>query len=103
MFVMKDRTPKTHHKLQTLEIALPATSANLGPAFDAAALALSMFLKIRANAAKEFSVVAHGRDAEICAQIKNHLILATYREVLQQERKPVQPLALRIENQIPIG
>ena len=37
------------------------------------------------------------------SQIDNHLILTTYREVLQAERKPVQPLALRIENQIPIG
>jgi homoserine kinase len=96
---MTDRTAKK----RPLEIVLPATSANLGPAFDAAALAFSMYLKIRASAANEFSIVAHGRDAEICAQIENHLILATYREVLQQERKPVHPLALRIENQIPIG
>jgi homoserine kinase len=84
-------------------MVLPATSANLGPAFDAAALAFSMFLKIQASAATEFSIVARGRDAEICEQIENHLILATYREVLQQERKPVLPLALQIDNEIPIG
>jgi homoserine kinase len=47
--------------------------------------------------------VARGRDREICAQIEDNLILETYCEVLQQERKPVQPIALRIENQIPIG
>ncbi|MGA8493391.1 MAG: homoserine kinase [Terriglobales bacterium] len=100
---MTNRTAKTRHKPKSLEIVLPATSANLGPAFDAAALALSMFLKIRASAADEFSIVAQGRDREICAQIENNLILTTYREVLQEERKPLQPLALRIENQIPIG
>jgi len=87
----------------SLEIVLPATSANLGPAFDAAALALSMFLKVRAKSANEFSIKARGRDTEICSQIENHLILTTYQEVLQAERKSVQPLALRIENQIPIG
>ncbi len=88
---------------QALHLALPATSANLGPAFDAAALALSLFLKITACPAEEFSITARGRDAEICGQLENHLILATYREVLQAEGKRVQPLALRIENQIPIG
>jgi homoserine kinase len=86
-----------------LQLVLPATSANLGPAFDAAALALALFLKVRAQAATEFSLVASGRDAEICGQLEGHLILTTYREVLQAEGKSALPLALRIDNQIPIG
>ena len=100
---MTDRTDKKRPKPQSMEIVLPATSANLGPAFDAAALAFSLFLKVRAKSANEFSVKACGRDSEICSQIENHLILSTYREVLQAEKKPVQPLALRIDNEIPIG
>jgi homoserine kinase len=100
---MTDHSAKKRPKPQSLEIVLPATSANLGPAFDAAALAFSMFLKVRAKSANEFSVKARGRDPEICSQIENHLILTTYREVLQAEKKQVHPLALRIENQIPIG
>jgi homoserine kinase len=102
-YLMTDHTAKTRAKPKSLEIVLPATSANLGPAFDAAALAFSMFLKVRARSANEFSVTARGRDREICAQIEDHLILTTYREVLQAQGKPVQPLALRLENQIPIG
>ncbi|PYX11689.1 MAG: homoserine kinase [Acidobacteria bacterium] len=86
-----------------LELVLPATSANLGPAFDAAALALKLFLNVRARITAEFSLQARGRDSEVCGQIENHLILTTYREVLQAEAKPVHPLDLRIENQIPIG
>ena len=100
---MADRTRRKPARLESLEIVLPATSANLGPAFDAAALAFSMFLNVQARSAKEFSVTASGRDREICGQVENHLILTTYREVLQAETKPVQPLALRIANQIPIG
>jgi homoserine kinase len=84
-------------------ITLPATSANLGPAFDAAAIALSMFLRVKAKAADEFSVTASGRDQAICGQIDDHLILTTYREVLESQGKPIQPLALRIANEIPIG
>jgi homoserine kinase len=100
---MTDHTVKKRTKPQSLQIVLPATSANLGPAFDAAALAFSMFLKVRAKSENEFSVNARGRDPEICSQIENHLILTTYREVLQAEKRPVQPLLLRIENEIPIG
>ena len=86
-----------------VQLVLPATSANLGPAFDAAALALALFLRVSARAATEFSVVASGRDAEICGRLEGHLILTTYREVLQAEGKQAPPLALRIDNQIPIG
>ena len=78
---MTNRTKKPHP--QSLEIILPATSANLGPAFDAAALAFSMFLKVRAKLAGEFSVTARGRDRDICGRIEDHLILTTYREVLR--------------------
>jgi homoserine kinase len=88
---------------KALELVLPATSANLGPAFDAAALALQLFLKVRARAADEFTISAVGRNADICARVQDNLILTTYREVLQSENKPVQSLALRIENQAPIG
>jgi len=100
---MSTRIRRNRSEGQTLELVLPATSANLGPAFDAAALALKLFLKVRARIAPEFSLQARGRDSEVCGQIENHLILATYREVLQSEAKPVHPLALRIDNQIPIG
>ena len=40
-----------------LRLRLPATSANLGPGFDAVAVALDFFLEIEADAAQEFSVI----------------------------------------------
>ena len=86
-----------------LRLALPATSANLGPAFDAAALAMDFHIKVDARASEEFSITASGRDREICGQLENHLILNTYREVLQAADSRVIPLSLRIANEIPIG
>src|SRR5690242_19804395 len=87
----------------TMRITLPATSANLGPAFDAAALAFNLTLKLTAQPSKTFSITASGRDQQICAQLENHLILTTYREVLESERKKLIPLALTIKNDMPIG
>jgi homoserine kinase len=93
----------TRPKPNTLRLAFPATSANLGPAFDAAALALSLFLKVHARLARKFSLTARGRDLEICGRLENHLVLTTYREVLEGEGKPVRPLEVHLDNQIPIG
>src|SRR5438270_5523654 len=84
-------------------ITLPATSANLGPAFDAAALAMNLTLRVRASKSKKFSIVATGRDSAICCRIENHLVLSTYREVLVSAKKRVSPLELNIENEFPIG
>jgi homoserine kinase len=86
-----------------LKLKLPATSANLGPAFDAAGLALGMFLTLEARPAEEFFIKATGLDADICGKVENHLMLTTYREVLEAEGKPAQALTLKIENEIPIG
>jgi homoserine kinase len=85
-------------------IALPATSANLGPAFDAAALALNLYIHISARSSAVFRIEATGRDEDICGEVSDkHLILRTYREILESQRIPAVPLALRIKNEIPIG
>lgn len=84
-------------------MSLPATSANLGPAFDAAALAMDFYIKISAAPAKSFSISAEGRDEEICGNLENHLILNTYKDVLRNAGRDVLPLALSIDNDIPIG
>jgi homoserine kinase len=94
---------KTSRRPASLRFELPATSANLGPAFDAAALALDLYIKIEARPAIDFAIAATGRDREICANLENHLILTTYREILKSEGREVTPLSLRIRNDIPIG
>jgi len=94
---------KKSPRAASLHLALPATSANLGPAFDAAALAMDLYITIDAKPASSFVVTATGRDKEICQAAENHLILATYCEVLQSHGAEVVPLSLRIKNEIPIG
>jgi homoserine kinase len=106
MLKHKDRMPKRTKKTQlppAFDLALPATSANLGPAFDAAALAMDLYIRIYARPAADFSIRATGRDPEICRSVENHLILTTYREVLQALGAKIIPLSLRIKNDIPIG
>jgi homoserine kinase len=82
-----------------LRLRLPATSANLGPGFDALGLAMELFLDIEAEPAETFSIQADGRDAELVGSLKSNLILDTY-----QELAPSAPaLRLKIQNKIPLG
>src|SRR5271166_154091 len=82
---------------------LPATSANLGPAFDAAALAFDFGLRIEAAPAAEFSIEARGRNAEQCGKMPGNLIVDTYCRLLEREGNQITPLAIRLDNDIPLG
>ncbi len=86
-----------------LKLRLPATSANLGPGFDAVGLAMSLYLTVEAHPAEAFSIDASGRDAALCGALEHNLILDTYCAVLERAERPVLPLAIRLHNEIPLG
>lgn len=90
-------------KTGVLRLRLPATSANLGPGFDAVAVALDFFLEIEAKAAAEFAISATGRDVDRCARLEKNLILETYEQILRDAGRPIVPLAIRMSNSIPLG
>ena len=82
---------------------LPATSANLGPGFDTAAVALNFHLEIEAEPATGFSIAATGTDSQLCERMEDNLILAVYRRTLEENGRPVQPVAISMRNNIPLG
>uniref|UniRef100_E6QMB3 Homoserine kinase n=1 Tax=mine drainage metagenome TaxID=410659 RepID=E6QMB3_9ZZZZ len=84
-------------------LQLPATSANLGAAFDAAAVALDFALELEAQIAGEFRIQATGRNAEECGRIDGNLILDSYCALLEREGRVAQPLTIRMRNEIPLG
>jgi len=94
---------KTAFDAGPIRIRLPATSANLGAGFDAAAVALDFYLDVEAEAAAEFSIQVTGRDRERCAQLEDNLILGIYQRLLAENQRPVVPLAIRMDNEIPLG
>lgn len=91
-----------------IRLVLPATSANLGPAFDSAGLAMGLTLTIDAQPSQTaggppLRIDATGRNADRCARISNNMIFETYRDVLSRAARPVTPLHLRLHNEIPLG
>jgi homoserine kinase len=89
--------------VSSFRLRLPATSANLGAAFDTAAVALGFHLTVEAAEAAAFSIAATGRNADLCSHLEGNLILDTYRSLLERENREPVPLAIRMENQIPLG
>lgn len=86
-----------------LHLRLPATSANLGPGFDALGLAMAFYLTIDARVGESFQIEAQGRNADLCGDAGNSLILTTYAGVLAANGRPVMPLHLDLDNEIPLG
>ena len=88
---------------KSLHLRLPATSANLGPGFDALGLAMAFYLTVEARQAYAFQIDATGRNAELCGDTVDSLILKTYKDVLARNGKAAAPLHLALENEIPLG
>lgn len=100
---IKESASPKQPKTGPLHLRLPATSANLGPGFDTLALALDLYLEIRAREADAFSIRATGRGPEICGALDGNLLLDVYRGTLTANGCDVKPLALEVENGIPLG
>lgn len=79
------------------EASAPASSANLGPGFDVIALALGLRCRVMAEAADEWSI-DHGEGQQPDSD-SDDAVLAAARWAVGQDR----PVALKVDNEIPIG
>ncbi|MGO4210884.1 homoserine kinase, partial [Terriglobus sp. YAF25] len=87
----------------TVSVRVPASSANLGPGFDALGMALAMYLEVDAEVSEQTSVAASGRDAQLCGRLEHNLILETIGDLLRASGRPVPGLKLTLRNDIPLG
>jgi homoserine kinase len=86
-----------------IRLRLPATSANLGPGFDAVGLALSMWLTVEAHVAPTWQMEATGRNAGVVGELDGNLMVDVFRSTLDQAGIEAPCLRLRIHNEIPLG
>ena len=85
------------------KVRVPASSANLGPGFDALGLALAIWLECRFAPAKKLEIHATGRDAALIAPGENNFIWQTALQVAAEAGHTLAPIRLEINNDIPIG
>lgn len=86
-----------------IRLRLPATSANLGPGFDAVGLALSLHLTLEARVAPSWQIHATGRDADVVGKLEDNLLVEVFRSMMDQAGVESPCLRLEIHNEIPLG
>ncbi len=84
-------------------LRVPASSANLGPGFDALGLALDLYLECRFRLAERLIIQASGCDASFIPVGPDNLIWKTALEVAAHVGRPLPPIELEIRNAIPLG
>jgi homoserine kinase len=84
-------------------LKVPASSANLGPGFDALGLALALYLECRFRESEQLEIRVSGRDAELIPTTAENLIWQTVGVVARDVHGSVGNIELEIRNEIPIG
>ena len=85
-------------------VRVPASSANLGPGFDALGLALGVYLECRFQPASALTITVQGRDAALISTTEDNLIWQTALAVAKDTgANSLPPIALEIINDIPLG
>ena len=76
---------------------VPASSANLGPGFDALALALALYVEVEVEVADELRIEATGEGSEL-PRTTDHLAAQVVRRVAGHDR-----FTIRVHSDIPVG
>ena len=84
-------------------VRVPASSANLGPGFDALGLALGVYLDCKFRPSERLAITVKGRDAESISTGEDNLIWQTALAVARDVTRTLQPIELDIVNDIPLG
>ncbi len=81
----------------------PASSANLGPGFDALGLALNLHLECRFRPAAQLQISVNGCDAHQIPCDSSNLIWTTAANLASRLGRQLPAIELEIQNQIPLG
>ncbi len=84
-----------------LQVTVPASSANLGPGFDALGLAIDLTCTVTARPASEDTAHYSG-EGNLTLDGEN-LVHIGFREALKRTGMPTTPVALEIHNEIPLA
>lgn len=96
--------PKPAFRAGTIHVRVPATSANLGPGFDALGLALGLYDDVVARIGDDGLVLdIAGEGADDVARDDSHLVVRAMRAVFEQFGGQPRGIELVCANRIPHG
>jgi homoserine kinase len=84
-----------------VHVRVPATSANLGPGFDALGLALALYNEVTASEADTVSVAIEGEGAGRLSSGAENVVARAVRQAYEAAGRPFKGVALRCVNRVP--
>jgi homoserine kinase len=87
----------------TIRVRAPATSANLGPAFDAAGIALDWWDELEVRPAPVDAIQVSGEQAELLPTGRDNLVAVAMRRLAEAAGAPLPPLHLAVVKGFPLG
>jgi homoserine kinase len=84
-----------------VHVRVPATSANLGPGFDALGLALTLYNEVTATEADGVTVTVDGEGAGRLPSDGDNVVARGVRQAYEAAARPFKGVALRCVNRIP--
>lgn len=96
--------PRSSSAGRAFSVVVPASSANVGCAFDCAAIALNLYLRASATPIPSgFSIAYHGPNENEVPHDENNLILKSMRRAAAAKHSPLPSVRLDVQNDIPLG
>lgn len=89
--------------MQAVRVRAPASSANLGSAFDAAAIALALYNEVTAAPADRDTIEVEGEGADALRAGAPNLLVQALDRFAAEIGWHRPPLAFRLQNRIPLG
>jgi len=86
-----------------VQVRVPASSANLGPGFDALGLALALYNEIEAEEADRVTVAVEGEGVDRLAVNERNVIVRAVRMAYEAGGRPFRGCAVSCVNRIPLA
>ena len=89
--------------MSSFRITVPASSANIGPAFDSAGLALNLYLTLRVTEAEKWEFKHRSPLLPETASHEDHLIYLVAKRIAENYNKQLPPCSVVMESEVPLA
>jgi homoserine kinase len=89
--------------MNSFQIQVPGSTANLGPGFDSIGIALKLYLTLRVTVQDQWEFVHNGPNTPEDTSVSSHLIYKIAQQVAQQFNRPLLACKVEMTSELPLA
>ena len=89
--------------MNSFQIQVPGSTANLGPGFDSIGAALNLYLKLNVTTQDHWEFIHIGPNTPIDTTVENHLIYQIANKVAESFQKKLTPCKVEMTSDLPLA